>query len=308
MPLNSPTNDSEGPDTAGKLYVVGTPIGNMEDITLRALAVLKQVDLVAAEDTRITRRLLSHHRLKVPLISCHEHNETRRAAELVERLLGGARIALVSDAGMPGVSDPGYRLITAALSRGIPVVPVPGVSAVTAAISVAGLPTDAFVFIGFPAKKKNRRIKQLEALSPETRTILFYESPRRIKDLLEEIFTAMGDRSVVLAREMTKPYEEFIRGTVSEVLSILAGRDQVKGECTLLVSGSGGENEVSPDAVQEAVQKEIRDQLKTSEDGLGRISRRIADKFAVSRQFVYSEGLKILEKNSKEGYSITMKK
>ena len=292
MPLTSPTNDSEESDASGRLYVVGTPIGNMEDITLRALAVLKQVDLVAAEDTRITRRLLSHYQLKVPLISYHEHNETRRAAELVERLIGGARIALVSDAGMPGVSDPGYRLITAALNRGISVVPVPGVSAVTAAISVAGLPSDSFVFIGFPAKKKNRRVKQLEALSRELRTILFYESPRRIKALLEEIFTAMGDRSVVLAREMTKPYEEFIRGTVSEVLSIIARRDQVKGECTLLVSGSNGGNEVDLEAVRE----EIRDLLKNSEDGLNRISRLIADKYDVSRQFVYSEGLKIIEK------------
>jgi 16S rRNA (cytidine1402-2'-O)-methyltransferase len=292
MPLNSPTHDSEEPDASGKLYVVGTPIGNMEDITLRALAVLKQVDLVAAEDTRITQRLLSHYQLKVPLISYHEHNETRRAAELVEKLLGGARIALVSDAGMPGVSDPGYRLITAAIGHGIPVMPVPGVSAVTTAISVAGLPTDTFVFIGFPAKKKNRRAKQLEALSRENRTILFYESPRRIINLLEEIFTIMGDRPVVLAREMTKPYEEFIRGTISEILSIIAGRDQVKGECTLLVSGSGGENKVDLEAVQE----EIRAQLKISGDGLSRISRRIADKYAVSRQLIYSEGLKIKEK------------
>lgn len=289
MPLNSPINDSEEPESSGKLYVVGTPIGNMADITLRALSVLKDVDLVAAEDTRITQRLLSHHQLKVPLISYHEHNETRRAAELVERLLGGARIALVSDAGMPGVSDPGYRLITAALGRGIPIVPVPGVSAVTTAISVAGLPTDAFVFIGFPAKKKNRRAKQLEVLSRESRTILFYESPRRIKALLEEIFTAMGDRPVVLAREMTKPYEEFIRGTVSEVLSIVAKRDQVKGECTLLVSGSGGEKEVNPETVLE----EIRKQLKNSENGLGQISRQVAEKYGVSRQFVYAEGLKI---------------
>lgn len=290
MPLNSPTNNSEESGASGTLYVVGTPIGNMEDITLRALAVLKQVDLIAAEDTRITRRLLSLHQLNTPLISYHEHNETRRAAELVERLLCGARVALVSDAGMPGVSDPGYRLITAALSRGIPVVPVPGVSAITAAISVAGLPTDAFVFIGFPAKKKNRRIKQLELLSRETRTILFYESPRRLKTLLEEIFTIMGDRSVVLAREMTKPYEEFIRGKASEVLSIIDGRDQIKGECTLLVSGSGGEIEINPDSVQ----AEIRDRLKTSEEGLGRISRQIAEKYGISRQFVYTEGLKVI--------------
>ena len=292
MPSNSLTNDSEASDPSGKLFVVGTPIGNMEDITLRALAVLKEVDLVAAEDTRVTQRLLSHHRLKVPLISYHEHNESRRAAELVERLLDGKRIALVSDAGMPGISDPGYRLVTAALNRGISVVPVPGVSAITAAISVSGLPTDAFVFVGFPAKKKSRRGKQLEALSREPRTILFYESPRRVKTLLEEIFKIMGDRPIVLAREMTKPYEEFIRGTVSEILSVITQRDQVKGECTVLVSGSGTEGELDLDAVQD----EIRDLLKSSGEGLGRISRLIADKYAVSRQLIYTEGLKIIER------------
>lgn len=291
MPLNSPTNDSEEPDPGGVLYVVGTPIGNMEDITLRALSVLRQVDLLAAEDTRVTRRLLSYHQLKVPLISYHEHNESKRAAELVKRLLEGGRIALVSDAGMPGISDPGYRLVTTALNRGIPVVPVPGVSAVTAAISVSGLPTDTFVFIGFPAKKKNRRSRQLEELSRESRTILFYESPRRIQKLLEEILNVMGDRSVVLAREMTKTYEEFIRGTVSEVLSVIARRDQVKGECTLLVSGSGGEDEVNLETLRE----EIRHLLKTSEEGLGRISKHLADKYDISKQVVYSEGLKIIE-------------
>lgn len=294
MPLNSPTNNEEEPELSGKLYVVGTPIGNMEDITFRALAVLKQVDLIAAEDTRVARRLLSHHQLKAPLISYHEHNESGRAAELVERLLGGEKIALVSDAGMPGISDPGYRLVTAALSRGIPVAPVPGVSAITTAISVSGLPTDSFVFIGFPKKKKNSRTKQLEELSRENRTILFYESPKRIKILLEDILKVMGDRSVVLAREMTKPYEEYIRGMVSEVLSIIARRDQVKGECTLLVSGSGNKNEVDLEVIQE----EIHHLLESSKEGLGRISRRIADKYAVSRQFVYSEGLKIVEKES----------
>ena len=216
-----------------------------------------------------------------------------RAAELVERLLAGERIAVVSDAGMPGISDPGYRLVTAALDRGIPVVPVPGVSAVTAAISVSGLPTDAFVFVGFPAKKKTKRAKLLEALSREPRTILFYESPKRIKTLLDEILKIMGDRPIVLAREMTKQYEEFVRGTVSEVLSIITLRDQVKGECTLLVSGFEGQKEVDLETVQE----EICNQLKTSEDGLSRISRRIAEKYAVSRQLVYSEGLKIIEKH-----------
>jgi 16S rRNA (cytidine1402-2'-O)-methyltransferase len=291
MPLNSHINEADDPDHAGRLYVVGTPIGNPEDITLRALTVLAQVDLIAAEDTRNTQRLLSHHHLDTHLISYHEHNEDKRAPELVARLSRGETVALVSDAGTPTVSDPGYKLITTALAEGIAVVPVPGVSAVTAALSVSGLPTDAFVFIGFPAKKKARRSAQLAALSTERRTIVFYESPKRLKGLLAEIMAAMGDRQVVVSREMTKPYEEFLRGGISEVLSILESREQVKGECTLLVAGAGGEIEVDMDSVRD----DLRKLLAGGAGGLGRISRQVADKYNISRQQVYTEGLKIKE-------------
>lgn len=289
MPLNSLTNDPDDPDHTGRLYVVGMPIGNPEDITLRALTVLAQVDLIAAEDTRNTRQLLSRHNLSAPLISYHEHNEDKRAPELVARLSRGETIALVSDAGTPTVSDPGYKLITSALAEGIAVVPVPGVSAVTAALSVSGLPTDAFVFIGFPAKKKARRASQLEALSREPRTIVFYESPKRVRGLLAELMAIMGDRQVVLSREMTKSYEEFLRGRVSEVLPILESREQVKGECTLLVAGTGGEAEID----MTVVRADIRDLMAYGGAGLGRISRQIADKYNISRQLVYAEGLKI---------------
>ncbi len=289
MPLNSLTNESGGPGHTGTLYVVGTPIGNMADITLRALDVLKQADLIAAEDTRNTQRLLSLHQVSAPLISYHEHNEDKRTPELVQRLLKGENIALVSDAGTPTVSDPGYKLINGALDRGIPVVPVPGVSAVTTALSVSGLPTDAFVFIGFPSKKKARRSEQLAALSREPRTIVFYESPKRIKAFLQEVAEAMGDRRIVLSREMTKAYEEFLRGTISQVLADLDARDQVKGECTLLVAGFEGESEVD----LAAVRADLRTLLSESDAGLGQISRRIADKYRISRQLVYAEGLKI---------------
>jgi len=289
MPLNSPTNEPDDSDHAGRLYVVGTPIGNPADITLRALTILAQVDLIAAEDTRNTQRLLSYHNLGTSLVSYHEHNEDKRAPELVSRLSKGESIALVSDAGTPTVSDPGYKLITAALAEDIPVVPVPGVSAVTAALSVSGLPTDAFVFIGFPAKKKARRTAQLEALSREPRTIVFYESPKRIKGLLAALLEAMGDRQVVVSREMTKPYEEFLRGRISKVLSILESREQVKGECTLLVAGTGGETEIDMNSVR----ADIRELMADGGAGLGRISRQVADKYNISRQLVYAEGLKI---------------
>jgi 16S rRNA (cytidine1402-2'-O)-methyltransferase len=268
---------------------VGTPIGNPEDITLRALAVLAKVDFIAAEDTRNTQRLLSRHNLSATLISYHEHNEKKRTPELVGRLSKGTSIALVSDAGTPTVSDPGYRLISAALAEGIAVVPVPGVSAVTAALSVSGLPTDSFVFIGFPAKKKARRKTQLTVLSREPRTLLFYESPKRIKGLLAELLDVMGDRQVVVAREMTKPYEEFVRGKVSEVLSALDSRDQVKGECTLLVAGVEGETEVD----MASVRADVRQLMECGDAGLGAISRQVAGKYGISRQLVYEEGLKL---------------
>jgi 16S rRNA (cytidine1402-2'-O)-methyltransferase len=222
-------------EACGALYVVATPIGNREDITLRALDILREVDLIAAEDTRKSGNFLAHYQIKNRLISFHEHNEKKRTPEkrtpeLIGKLLAGMTIALVSNAGTPLVSDPGYRLIEAAIAEKIMVTPIPGVSAATAAMSVSGLPTDSFVFIGFAPKKKGKRLKFLTQLSAEPRPLIFYESPRRILSLMEEIISCMGDRNAVLAREMTKVHEEFIRGTVSQILKTIRVRSAFKGE------------------------------------------------------------------------------
>ena len=221
----------------GDLFVVATPIGNMEDITLRALKILEKVDIIAAEDTRHTGKLLNHYNIKKKLVSYHEHNETLRSTYLLERLNNGESIAIVTDAGTPSVSDPGYRLIKKAIESGINIIPIPGVSAVTTAISAAGLPTDSFIFAGFLSRKKAKRIRQLKALGMEHSTIILYESPRRIINLMEDITGVMGNRYGVLAREMTKIHEEFIRGTMSEISYTLKERPSIKGECTLLVTG-----------------------------------------------------------------------
>ncbi|MCK5418905.1 MAG: 16S rRNA (cytidine(1402)-2'-O)-methyltransferase, partial [Desulfobacterales bacterium] len=208
-------SDSNNTKNKGVLYVVATPIGNREDITLRALNILRDVDLIAAEDTRKTGNLLAHYQIKNRLISFYEHNEKKRTPEIIGKLLDGISIALVSNAGTPSISDPGYRLIEAAIANKITVSPIPGVSAATAAMSVSALPTDSFVFIGFLPRKKAKRQQFLNELAVEPRPVIFYESPKRILTLLEEIISCMGDRPAVLAREMTKLHEEFIRGSVS---------------------------------------------------------------------------------------------
>ena len=273
----------------GILYVVATPIGNRDDITLRALNILREVDLIAAEDTRKTRRFLELHALKSSLISYHEHNEAERTAKLIAKLKKGLSIALVSNAGTPTVSDPGYRLITTALADNLNVIPIPGVSAVTTALSVAGLPTDSFVFMGFPAKKKSKRRQQLSDLASETRTLIFYESPRRILTLLGEINAAMGDRYLVLAREMTKRYEEFLRGRLSEIVRQLKGRSDIKGEITLLVAGSD-----KPEIQSwEVVREQIRTAVINRRDSLSEIAREIAAKTGMSRNKIYTQALKI---------------
>ena len=273
----------------GILYVVATPIGNRDDITLRALNVLREVDLIAAEDTRKTRRFLEMHALKSSLISYHEHNEAERTPKLIAKLKKGLSIALVSNAGTPTVSDPGYRLITTALADNLDVIPIPGVSAVTTALSVAGLPTDSFVFMGFPAKKKSKRRQQLSDLASETRTLIFYESPRRILTLLGEINAAMGDRYLVLAREMTKRYEEFLRGRLSEIVRQLKGRSDIKGEITLLVAGSDKPGIQS----WEVVREQIRTAVMNRRDSLSEIAREIAAKTGMSRNKIYTQALKI---------------
>ncbi len=282
-------DNTRKPNTDGTLYVVATPIGHMEDITLRALGVLRRAHLVAAEDTRQAGLLFAHHHIEAQLISYHEHNETERTPVLIQRLQSGKDIALICSAGTPAISDPGYRLVKTAISENIPVIPVPGVSAVISALSVSGLPTDEFVFIGFLPKKQGKRKSRLKALADESRTIIFYESPKRIQKLLKDIHQFLGDRDGMLSREMTKPHEEFIRGRVSDILQQLDKRAVVKGECTLLISGKTGNTQVSTEEIQE----EIRSALAASVNSLGGISKAIAKKYNISRQFVYSEALKI---------------
>jgi 16S rRNA (cytidine1402-2'-O)-methyltransferase len=218
------------------LYLVGTPIGNLEDITLRALRVLKEVDVIACEDTRQTQKLLNHYAIRTRTTSYHEHNEATKAVELVNQMRQGASIALVTDAGMPGISDPGYRLIKLAIQQCVPVVPIPGASAFLAALVASGLPTDSFRFSGFLPAKRGERRAALEAVKSSPRTLVLYETPHRVVEALEDVVEILGEsRLVVIAREVTKLHEEFLRGRATEVLENLKSRDAVKGEITLLL-------------------------------------------------------------------------
>ena len=221
----------------GTLYIVATPIGNLEDITLRALRILREeVSAIACEDTRQTQKLLLHYEIHKPLFSYHEHNEASRSAELVQLLIEGKSIALVSDAGTPLLSDPGYRVVSAAIENGIPVVPIPGASALLAALTAAGLPTDSCLFLGFLPPKSTARRKKLEELIPQTATVVAYESPHRVLETLAEITEILGARRIVLAREITKFHEEFLRGSAVEIQQQLAARPSVKGEITLVIA------------------------------------------------------------------------
>jgi 16S rRNA (cytidine1402-2'-O)-methyltransferase len=230
--------DSQAPVPArhatGCLYLVATPIGNLEDITLRALRILREADQIAAEDTRHTQKLLAHYEIYRPLVSYHEHNEMTRAPELLITLEQGGKIALVSDAGMPLVSDPGHRLVTLCLRHQIPVVPVPGPSALLAALSASGLPNEEFLFVGFLPARTGERRRALERLRIEDRTIIFYEAPHRIAECVAEAREVLGDRPACLAREVTKLHEEFRRGKLSEISESLEDRP-ARGEITLLI-------------------------------------------------------------------------
>jgi 16S rRNA (cytidine1402-2'-O)-methyltransferase len=220
----------------GVLYIVSTPIGNLGDITLRALRILKEVDMIAAEDTRQTKKLLNHYEIKKHPVSYHDHNKIRQGEMIAGKLKEGLDVALVSDAGTPGISDPSYYLINLSLKEGIRVEPVPGPTAAITALSISGLPTDRFVFEGFLPRKKGKRRKRLEELSQEERTIILYESPYRIYNVLEEIFSVMGNRKIVIGREMTKRYEEIIRGELEYILGQMKGRE-IKGEITVILKG-----------------------------------------------------------------------
>ncbi len=223
--------------SGGVLYLVATPIGNLEDITLRALRVLREADQIAAEDTRHTQKLLTHYEISRPLVSYHEHNEVTRAPELIVALEQGAKIALVSDAGMPLVSDPGHRLVALCVRHHIPVVPVPGPSASLTALAASGLPNEEFLFVGFLPQRSGERRRALERLRIEDRTLILYEAPHRIADCVADAREILGDRPACLARELTKVHEEFRRGKLSEIEDTLRERP-AKGEITLLI-GAG---------------------------------------------------------------------
>ena len=273
----------------GVLYVVATPIGNLEDMTYRAVKVLSAVDLVAAEDTRNSARLLSHFDIQKPLVSLHEHNEARRMDGLVEEMREGKSIAVVSDAGTPTVSDPGFLLVRAAVAAGVRVVPVPGACAAIASLSASGLPTDSYLFLGFPPKKSGRREALFSEIASDAHTLIFYESPHRIIGFLEDVARYLGERQVVVAREVTKLHEEFLRGTASEVAENLSGRDRVRGEIVLLVAGRG-EGEVAPvgkSGAEGDLESAIREGLSEGRLKPSKLAKELAKRFGRDRSEVY---------------------
>ncbi len=278
-----------GERVAPGLYVVGTPIGNLEDITLRALHVLKEVDVIACEDTRQTQKLLNHYQIARPTVSYHEHNEMTRAAELIRQLEEGARVALVTDAGMPSISDPGYRLISLAVRHHVPVVPVPGASAFLAALVASGLPTDSFRFSAFLPPKRGERRQALEEIRHLPRTQIFYEAPHRIQEALADIVEVLGSaRHVVIAREVTKLHEEFLRGRADELLDYVKAHP-LKGEITLLIARA------EPEAVSEQRRnpRNLRQRLQEimTAEALDEKSalKRLAKEMGVSKSEVYRE-------------------
>ncbi|MBD2727405.1 16S rRNA (cytidine(1402)-2'-O)-methyltransferase [Nostoc sp. FACHB-892] len=274
----------------GTLYVVGTPIGNLEDITFRAVRILQTVDIIAAEDTRHTGKLLQHFQVKTPQVSYHEHNRTSRIPELLEHLINNKAIALVSDAGMPGISDPGYELVKACIEAGISVVPIPGASAAITALSAAGLPTDRFVFEGFLPAKSQQRQEHLESLQTESRTLIFYESPHRLRDTLQDLAEVWGsDRQIVLGRELTKLYEEFWRGTIAEAIAHYSQREP-QGEYTLVVAGIPAS---SPQLTEEELKAELK-QLISQGISRSQASRQLAKFTSLPRRQLYQLALSIV--------------
>jgi 16S rRNA (cytidine1402-2'-O)-methyltransferase len=269
----------------GTLYVVATPIGNLEDMTYRAVRTLREADLIACEDTRHTAKLLAHYGIEKPTVSYHEHNEAARAEELVAKLEQGLNVAQVSDAGMPGISDPGYRVIKLAIERGIQVVPVPGPSAAIAALAVSGLPTDSFQFLGFLPGRSGERRTLLESLRDAQQTTVVYEAPHRVMESMRDIVDILGSaRPVVVARELTKVHEEFIRGSAAELLENLQQRE-VKGEITLLIGKSEGQTTAAKKDIATRLQEIMREQ-KIDENAALKV---VAKELGVSKSEAYRE-------------------
>jgi 16S rRNA (cytidine1402-2'-O)-methyltransferase len=283
-----PSNDNPDAPLSPGLYVVATPIGNLEDITLRALRVLRTAELIACEDTRHTQKLLNHFEIKTPTQSYHEHNEAARAQELAAKIEGGARIALVSDAGMPGVSDPGERVIRAALDRGLKVIVVPGPSALISALVASGLPTESFRFVGFLPPRSGERRTALEELRDARETLICYEAPHRIIEMLADLEHTFGkERRIALARELTKMHEEFLRGSIAEIARELRQREAVKGEITVIVEGHRTEG--SAGAARSTVVDRIRE--LTAGDAVDEKAalKQAAKEFGMSRSEAYRE-------------------
>ncbi|HFL3828414.1 TPA: 16S rRNA (cytidine(1402)-2'-O)-methyltransferase [Clostridioides difficile] len=273
----------------GILYVCPTPIGNLEDITLRTLRILKEVDLIAAEDTRHTIKLLNHYEIKKPLISYHEHNKIVKGDILIEKLKAGINIALVTDAGMPGISDPGEDIIRLSIEKGIEVIVLPGATAAITALVLSGLPTDKFVFEGFLPSKKKDRIKELERLKTEKRTIILYEGPHRILALLKDMKDVLGNRQISISRELTKIYEETFRGTIKEALNKFE-KEKPKGEFVIIVKGA----EIAEEDLYQDIT--IKEHIKYyMEEGLSKKDavKKVAEKRNIPKNLVYRESIEI---------------
>ncbi len=269
----------------GKLYLVATPIGNLEDVTLRALSVLKEVSLIACEDTRHTSKLLSHYGISTPRESHHEHNESARIPRLLDVLRSGRDIALVTDAGMPLVSDPGYLLVTACRNEGIAVVPVPGASAVIAALAGSGLPADSFHFAGFLPSRPSARLRRLRELAAIPATLILFEAPHRILASLEEMVEVLGPRRACLARELTKIHEEFLHGTLPEILQKLRERPRVQGEITLVIDR--GEPEEKTDSWPDSIDEHLAGEMSRTGAARNEALKRIAQQRGISRKEAY---------------------
>jgi 16S rRNA (cytidine1402-2'-O)-methyltransferase len=286
MPVSHQVENTTSNGPPGKLFVVATPIGNLEDITLRAIRTLKEVDLIACEDTRRTQGLLEHYAIRTNMISYHEHNEMTRAPELILLMEEGSRVALVSDAGMPVISDPGYRLVKLAIRHSIPVIPIPGPSAFVATLAAAGLPLDRFRFCGFLPSKRSQRQKSLRELAEVSETLIFYEAPHRVIEMLEDVRKAFGDCPVVIGREVTKIHEEFLRGTLSEVVERLQ-KKPVKGEITVLVAPQESSRKTRPARSVSSVREEMESLMRKEKLSEREALKVLARSKGISKSEVY---------------------
>jgi len=269
----------------GTLYIVATPLGNLEDITLRAIRILKEASVIACEDTRRTVKILNRYEIRTPLFIFHEYNKVRAGKSILRRLRDGDSVALVSDAGTPAISDPGYELVREAIGSGVPIEVVPGPSALVAALVVSGLPTDHFTFEGFLPARRERRSKAMQGLAAGTRTMIFYESPQRLAAFLSEAAEIFGDRQACVVRELTKVHEEILRGSLSELDAEISGRGTVLGEVTIVIGGG-------PKTVELSVEETVRAVLEESSGSSRDLAREIAERTGLPRKEVYAEILR----------------